>query len=129
MGTLRPDPRNSLPRVSGYLNAQLSSFAFFISNTMSPLPNLRECDDDELAKLPSDSEDTLAAKFAERMKRRREVRERKEREQRECEEREARERAEHEARDARERRSREERERSAREEVCRGKVSAQHLKQ
>ena len=78
MGTLRLDPRNSLLRVSGYLNAQLSSFVFFTSNTMSPLPNLRECDDNELAESPSDTEDTLATKFVEWMKWRREVRKREE---------------------------------------------------
>ena len=100
---------------------------------MSPLPNLRECDDDILAESPSDSEDTLATKFAERMRRRWEIREREEHE--ECEERkvreraereaqEARERAECEAREARERRVREEREQTACEEVRRGKVSA-----
>ena len=111
---------------------------FFTSNNMSPLPNLRECDDDELAESPSDSEESLAAKFAERMRRRRELCEREERERRERKEREARERAEREvqeaweraereaqeAREAQERQSREERERSAREEVRRGKVSA-----
>ena len=58
---------------------------------MSPLPNLRECDDNELAESPSDTEDTLAAKFAERMRRRQEVREREEREARECAEREVQE--------------------------------------
>ena len=80
VGILRPDPRNSLPRVSGYLNARLSLFTFFTSNNMSPLPNLRECDDDKLAESPSDSEESLAAKFAERMRRRRELREHEERE-------------------------------------------------
>ena len=101
---------------------------------MSPLPNLKECDDNELAESLSDSEDTLTAKFAERMKQRWEAHE--------CEECEVRERAEHEAweareraerkeqeeRDTRKRQSREERERSAREEVRRGKVSAQRFR-
>ena len=70
MGTLRPDPRNSLLRVSRYLNVRLSLFAFFTSTTMSPLPNLRECNDNELAELLSDSEDLLAAKYEEQMRQR-----------------------------------------------------------
>ena len=78
MGTLQPDPRNSLPRVSGYLNARLSSFAFCTSTIMSSLPNFREYDDADLAESPNNSEDLLAAKFAEQLKRRRELRECKE---------------------------------------------------
>ena len=114
---------------------------------MSSLPDLREFDDADLAKLLSDSEEFLALKFKERMQQKRErwereERERREQEEREREERERREREEHEARDraecearearevweAREAQSREERERSVREEVHRGKVSAQRLK-
>ena len=72
MGTLWPDPRNSLPRVSRYLNARLSSFAFFTSNTMSPLPNLRECGDNKLAESPSDTEELMALKFQERMQQKQE---------------------------------------------------------
>ena len=92
---------------------------------MSLLPNLREYDNLDLAESPSDSEELFNAKFAERSRRRREVREREERERREHEEREWREREEREAREARERRAREEKERMAREEVRLGKVSAQ----
>ena len=43
---------------------------------MSSLPNFREYNDADLAESPNDSEDLLVAKFAERMKRRQELRER-----------------------------------------------------
>ena len=78
MGNLQLDLRNLLPRVSRYLNVRLSLFAFFTSTIMSLLPNLRECDDNELAKSLSDSEDTLATKFEERRRWRREAREHEE---------------------------------------------------
>ena len=78
---------------------------------MSSLPNLRECNDLNLAESPNDSEETMALKFNEQMRRKREQRERRERE-----EREAQECAEHEAWEARER--------AERKEVRRGKVSA-----
>ena len=67
MRTLQPDPRNLLLRVSGYLNMQLSSFAQSSTTTMSSLPNVREYDDADLAKLPSDSEDLLVLKYEEQM--------------------------------------------------------------
>ena len=83
MGTLWPDLRNSLLRVSGYLNAQLSSVAFSSSTIMLLLPNLRECDDHKLAKSLSDSEDVLAVKYEEWMRWRQEVCEHCERKERE----------------------------------------------
>ena len=67
MGTLRLGPRNSLPRVSGYLNVQLSSFAQLSSFIMLSLPNIREFDDIDLAESPSNSEEMLALKYDEWM--------------------------------------------------------------
>ena len=103
---------------------------------MSSLPSLRGFDDAELAESSSDSEELLALKFKERMRRKREQREREQREREECERAEheaceARERAEREEREVREaweRRAREEKERAAREEVRLGKVSAQRFR-
>ena len=144
MGTLQPDPRNSLLRVSRYLNTRVSSFVQLSTTIMSLLPNIREFSDNDLAKSLSDSEELLTLKYDEWMRQRQEAQEhckceeckRREQEEQECHEHEECECCEHEewehcehevqeAWEARERRDRKEREKSARKEVRRGKVSAQ----
>ena len=106
---------------------------------MSPLPNIREFSDNNLAESLSDSEELLALKYNKQMQWWWEAQEchkceeRKQQEQQEwehCKHEEHKhcEREEREAQEACKRRDCKEREKSAHEEVRRGKVSAQQLK-
>ena len=94
-----------------YLNSQLNFFHLILSSIMSSHPNVREFDNTDLIKSPSNSEELMVLKYKECLQQCCEVRECCK-----CEEQEA-----HEQKDC------EERERAVCKEVHRGKVSMNGL--